>query len=131
MLQNFIFKGFQVKIPSRTKFFNKLSIHNKSCRHCGSRLYSSQIFQVLHCNLERKSFNRNNIFNFKTRCYTSEVDAQKKNGQIETLKEKTVITTNVKLKSSELRRLFSLAGPEKWTLTGNRLRSILFNKRYN
>ncbi|CAH4036769.1 unnamed protein product [Pieris brassicae] len=118
MLQNFILKGFQVKLPSRTKIFNKLSIHARPCRHCGSKFYSSQNIQVLHYSLERKTFSKTNIFTVKTRRYTSEVDAQKKNGQIETLKDKTVITTNVKLKSSELRRLFSLAGPEKWTLTG-------------
>ncbi|XP_038212629.1 ATP-binding cassette sub-family B member 10, mitochondrial isoform X1 [Zerene cesonia] len=121
MLQNLIFKGFDVKITSRTtKFFRKVPVHSRPCKHCGSRLYSSSShkFAVLPNNYERTLCSKNNIYILKTRCYTSQVDAQKKNAQIETVKDKTVITTNVKLKPSELKRLFGLAAPEKWTLTG-------------
>ncbi|CAG4953003.1 unnamed protein product [Colias eurytheme] len=121
MLQNLIFKGFDVKITSRTtKFLRKIPVHTRPCKHCGSRLYSSSSYKfgVLPNNYERTLCSKNNIYILKTRYYTSQVDAQKKSAQIETVKDKTVVTTNVKLKSSELKRLFGLAAPEKWTLTG-------------
>lgn len=55
-----------------------------------------------------------------TRLYTSQVDTQK-NEQITNVKKKVELAEtkkiNVKLKRSEYNRLFSLAGPEKWTLT--------------
>ncbi|GBP48717.1 ATP-binding cassette sub-family B member 10, mitochondrial [Eumeta japonica] len=68
------------------------------------------------------------------RYYTTQVDAQKKNVQLENLKDSRSITTNnrinVKLKSSELKRLVGLAESEKWTLTGQRMTQALRKKVY-
>ncbi|OWR45043.1 ATP-binding cassette sub-family B member 10, mitochondrial [Danaus plexippus] len=123
MLQRLFCKSFSVKnCGSQKKLLFKIPFHNHSCEQCRFRLYSSHKFTALQNNYERTLFCEKNLFFVRTRTYTSQIDAQKKNDHIETLKDKTQIATskkiNVKLKTSELKRLLSLAEPEKWTLTG-------------
>lgn len=106
---------------SHTYLYCQIPSRNQSCNHCGFRLYSSHKVSALR-NYYERSDKRIGIFYIKSRYYTSQVDAQKKNDSIATLKDKATIVPskkiNVKLKSSELKRLFNLAEPEKWTLAG-------------
>lgn len=122
MLQRIIHSSFEFKICSRkSNFLLRVPTNSKLCYQCGSRLYSRSRVPAFLNYYERSFPNRNGLFNIRLRYYTSQVDAQKKNEHIETRKDKSTLTTsnkiNVKLKPTELRRLFSLAEPEKWTLT--------------
>ncbi|XP_013194950.2 ATP-binding cassette sub-family B member 10, mitochondrial [Amyelois transitella] len=122
MLQRFIHIQLNSKISlGSVNLFCRLSSQSASCNHCGFRLYSSHKVPALRNYYERSLDKRSSIFCMKTRYYTSQVDAQKKNNHFEALKEKQTVVPankiNVKLKGSELKRLFSLAEPEKWTLT--------------
>lgn len=122
MLQRVIHSSFEFKICSRkSNFLTRVQSNYNLCFQCGSRLYSRSRVPAFLNYYERSFPNRNGLFNIRLRYYTSQVDAQKKNEHIESVKDKPTITTskkiNVKLKPSELRRLFSLAEPEKWTLT--------------
>lgn len=133
MLQRLFCKSFSVKnCGSQKKLLFKIPFHNHSCEQCRFRLYSSHKFTALQNNYERTLFCEKNLFFVRTRTYTSQIDAQKKNDHIETLKDKTQIATskkiNVKLKTSELKRLLSLAEPEKWTLTGKYIKIKCKNK---
>ncbi|VVC95380.1 unnamed protein product [Leptidea sinapis] len=118
MLQNLLTKGIHYKISSRTsQYFNLASGQLQSCKLC-VRLYSSHK-SVLPSYYGRTLLKHSSIK--RTRHYTSQVDAHKKDGAVE-LKDKAEIATskkiNVKLKPTEVKRLFTLAEPEKWTLTG-------------
>lgn len=126
MLQRLIRSKFETKISNR-QINLLLSTASKStlCHHCTIRLYSRDARQrvpVLFNYYERTFYNRNSLFNFKHRYYSTQVDAQKKNVHMETAKDDIEIGTSkniaVKLKKSELKRLFGLAEPEKWTLAG-------------
>lgn len=123
MLQRLIYSTFELKI-SRKNSQLLFNIPSKAplCQQCGSRLYSRYMVPAKRNIYERNFINKYGLFNYKFRCYTTEVDAQKKNEQFESVKEKNPIETtkkiNVKLKTSELKRLFTLAEPEKWTLAG-------------
>ncbi|XP_046967857.1 ATP-binding cassette sub-family B member 10, mitochondrial-like [Vanessa cardui] len=123
MLQRYICKNLYSKLCSRQRniLFN-LTLQAHSCKQCGFKLYSSHKVQALRNNNERSLLHGNNRFLLKLKYYSSQVDTQKKNGRVETIKDNTEIATskkiNVKLKPSELKRLLSLAEPEKWTLTG-------------
>lgn len=130
MLQRVIHSSFEFKICSRkSNFLARVPTKSNLCFQCGSRLYSRSRIPAF-VNYYEKSFpNINGLFNIRLRYYTSQVDAQKKNEHIESIKDKPTLTTskkiNVKLKPTELRRLFSLAEPEKWSLTSKyRLRII-------
>ncbi|KAJ0176046.1 hypothetical protein K1T71_008220 [Dendrolimus kikuchii] len=120
MLQRIINRSFELKISSKQmNLLYNVPVKNNLCLNCGFRLYSGHRTPVLRNYYERTHFKRNE-FNLILRYYTSQVDAQKKN-DIVTLKDKSLDTSkkiNVKLKTSELKRLLSLAEPEKWTLTG-------------
>ncbi|XP_075976553.1 ATP-binding cassette sub-family B member 10, mitochondrial isoform X2 [Anticarsia gemmatalis] len=123
MLQRLIQSKFELKLSSRhTNLLFSFSTKSSLCHQCGIRLYSRHKVPVLRNYFERNFYNRNGLCNLKLRYYTSQVDAQKKNDHIESIKDKTALETskkiNVKLKTSELKRLFGLAEPEKWTLAG-------------
>lgn len=122
MLQRVIHSSFEFKIcSSKSNFLTRVPTKSNLCFQCGSRLYSRSRVPAFINYYERSFPNRNGLFNIRLRYYTSQVDAQKKNDTIENIKDKPTLTTsrkiNVKLKPTELRRLFSLAEPEKWTLT--------------
>lgn len=123
MLQRLIHSSFELKISRRHSHL-LFNVPPKAhlCHQCGSRLYSRHKVPLLRNYYERTFYNKNALFNFKLRCYTSQVDAQKKNEHVENVTEKKAIETskkiNVKLKTSELKRLFTLAEPERWTLAG-------------
>lgn len=123
MLQRLILCKLELQISSKhTRTLFSSSIRNNLCHECGTRLYFCHKVPVLRNILGRNFYNRNGLFNFKLRYYTTQVDTQKKNEHIESIKDKTALETtkkiNVKLKTSELKRLFGLAEPEKWTLAG-------------
>ncbi|XP_047028238.1 ATP-binding cassette sub-family B member 10, mitochondrial [Helicoverpa zea] len=123
MLQRLIYNSFELKISRKnTQFLFNIPTRAPLCQQCGSRLYSRYKVPVVRNYYERTFHNRHGLFNYKLRCYTTQVDAQKKNEHIESVKEKNPLETtkkiNVKLKTSELKRLFTLAEPEKWTLAG-------------
>lgn len=125
MLQKLLTKSLDLKIPSRrVNLLLRTPIQTDACHQCGFRLYSKEV-PVLRNYCERTLFGGNDIFCMKTRYYASQVDAQKKNVSVESTNEKTTLTDskkiNVKLKPSEVKRLLSLAEPEKWTLTGKRV----------
>lgn len=121
MLQRYISKYLSAKLYNKQNnlLFN-LTFQTHSCKQCGFRSYCSQKVRTLR-NTERSLLYGKDKFFVKLR-YSTQVDAQNKNGSIETLKDKAEITTskkiNVKLKPSELKRLLTLAEPEKWTLAG-------------
>ncbi|XP_026731164.1 ATP-binding cassette sub-family B member 10, mitochondrial [Trichoplusia ni] len=123
MLQRLIYNSIELKLSGRQHLL--FSIPNKAhlCHQCGSRLNSRYKVPDL-LNYYKKSFyNRNGLFNLKLRCYSTQVDAPKTKEQIlDPITEKKTLNSskkiNVKLKTSELKRLFDLAKPEKWTLTG-------------
>lgn len=122
MLQRLIHINFSVKVSSKSG--NLLCLfppRRGACHQCGSRLYSSHKVSSLRSCYDRTSV-RNCLYLSRTRYCTSQVDAQKKAEHIEALKPKASLTSakkiNVKLKTSELKRLLGLAEPEKWKLTG-------------
>ncbi|XP_047997509.1 ATP-binding cassette sub-family B member 10, mitochondrial [Leguminivora glycinivorella] len=121
MLQRLLV-NFNIRISSRrANVLFGLPIAKHSCHHCGHRLYFSHKAPVFRNYYERTSHSRNGIFT-KSRYYSSQVDVKTKNEPIETSKVNSAVAgskkINVKLKHSELKRLFGLAAPEKWTLTG-------------
>lgn len=125
MLQRLMFTSLKVKFTSRNKnLLCRLPLQSVSCHQCGFRLYSSQKVSVLQNSFER-TFNRRGLFGVTVRYHSSQVDAQNKNDKVESLKSDVSHSTskkiNVKLKTSELKRLLGLAEPEKWKLTGKLL----------
>lgn len=131
MLQRLLCKTFSLKLCSKQKNLQfKIPFQYHSCRQCGFRLYSSHKVSVLRNNNERTLFRGLDLVLINARYYTSQVDAQKKNGHIEALKDNAEIARskkiNVKLKPTELKRLFSLAEPEKWTLAGKYILYIIY-----
>ena len=123
MLQRLIYSSFELKISRKhTQLLFNIPTKVSLCQQCGSRLYSRYKAPVLRNIYERNYPNKYGLFNYKFRCYTTQVDTQKKTETFESVKEKNPIETtkkiNVKLKTSELKRLFTLAEPEKWTLAG-------------
>ncbi|XP_023946980.2 ATP-binding cassette sub-family B member 10, mitochondrial [Bicyclus anynana] len=123
MLQRLLYSSLNVKICRRQiNLLFKIPHSSHSCEQCRFRLYSSQKVSALRNNYERTLFFRKDVRLVKSRYYTSQVDVQKKSEHVETVKDKTVLAAtkkiNVKLKSSELKRLLTLAEPEKWTLAG-------------
>ncbi|CAH0686262.1 unnamed protein product [Spodoptera exigua] len=124
MLQRLIYSSFELKISRKNSqlLFN-IPTTTKWCQECGTRLYSRyKAPVVIRNNYERNFCNKYAAFNHKIRWYTTQVDAEKKSEHIESVKEKKAIEStkkiNVKLKTSDIKRLFSLAEPEKWTLAG-------------
>lgn len=105
-----------------TNLFFSYPTKSNLCHQCSVRLYSRRKVQVLQNYYERNFCHKNGLFSYKLRYYTSQVDAQKKNDQLQNVKDKTHLEEakkiNVKLKTSEIKRLFGLAEPEKWTLAG-------------
>lgn len=124
MLQRLLHIRFDVKISSRHSnlLFGKPIIQSQSCNQCGFRLFSSHKAIALRNYYEKSSFIRNGVFCIRPRFFSSQVDAEKKSDQVDCAKAKVTLETskkiNVKLKTPELRRLFTLAEPEKWTLAG-------------
>lgn len=121
MLQRLLI-NLDVKISSRrANLLLRVPIARHSCHQCGYRLYFSHKAPVLRNYYERTP--KNVLFHTKTRYFSSQVDVKNSNTPVETVKDKAAIAPsekiNVKLKTSELKRLFGLAAPEKWTLTGN------------
>ncbi|XP_012547622.2 ATP-binding cassette sub-family B member 10, mitochondrial [Bombyx mori] len=115
-----LLQNLELKISSRhTNLWHKIQYKKYLCYQCGVRFYSHKP-KTQNC--DRTFLNKNRAFHFKLRYYTSQIDAQKNEEPIENLKNKTTLVTgkkiNVKLKTSELKRLLGLAEPEKWTLTG-------------
>lgn len=123
MLQRLIYSSFELNISRKnSRLLFNIPTSAPLCQQCGSRLYSRYKVPVIRNIYERTFSNKYGLYNYKFRCYTTQVDAQKKNEPFESVKEKNPIETtkkiNVKLKTSELKRLFTLAEPEKWTLAG-------------
>lgn len=121
MLQRLLQIRFDAKISSRhTNILFRLPFQNQSC-HCGVRLYSGRKIIWLRNAAEATAF-KNGISCVKARYFASQVDTQKKDASINALNNKGTLEAakkiNVKLKTSELKRLFNLAAPEKWNLTG-------------
>ncbi|XP_026323279.1 ATP-binding cassette sub-family B member 10, mitochondrial-like, partial [Hyposmocoma kahamanoa] len=125
MLQRLLQIRFDAKISSRhTNILFRLPFQNQSC-HCGVRLYSGRQIIWLRNAAEAPAF-KGGISCVKARSFASEVDTQKKDTSINALNNKGSLEAdkkiNVKLKTSDIKRLFNLAAPEKWNLTG----AILF-----
>lgn len=124
MFQRLIHYSFELKMYNRnTYFLLKFPSKVNKCYQCGYRLYSHhRIPPALPSNYERLFTSKPRFFNIRLRHYTSQVDARKKNDHVADLNQKESLNTskkiNVKLKPTELKRLFGLAEPEKWTLTG-------------
>lgn len=121
MLQRLLQIRFDAKISSmHTNILFRLPFQNPSC-HCGVRLYSGRKIIWLRTAAEATTF-KNRISCVKARCFASHKDALKKETSIDTLNNKGTLAAakkiNVKLKTSDLKRLFNLAAPEKWNLTG-------------
>lgn len=123
MLQRLIYSSFELKISRKnTQLLFNIPTKASLCQQCGTRLYSRYKAPVIRNYYERNFYNKYGTFNPKIRWYTTQVDAEKKNEHIESVKDKNAIVStkkiNVKLKTSDIKRLFSLAEPEKWTLAG-------------
>lgn len=123
MLQRLIYSSFELKISRKnTQLLFNIPTKASLCQQCGTRLYSRYKAPVIRNYYERNFYNKYGTFNPKIRLYTTQVDAEKKNEHIESVKDKNAIVStkkiNVKLKTSDIKRLFSLAEPEKWTLAG-------------
>lgn len=121
MLQRLLQIKLDTKITSRhTKILFRLPFQNQSC-HCGVRLYTGRKIIWLQNAAETADF-KSGISCVKARSFASQVDAQKKETSINVLNNKGTLEAakkiNVKLKTSDLKRLFNLAAPEKWNLTG-------------
>lgn len=122
MLQRLI-HSFELKISGRNKsFLFRIPVKSNLCHQCGFRLYCHKVPVILG-RYERTFPDRHGLFHLRLRYLTSKVDAQKKNDHIESINNKLEASKkiNVKLKTSELKRLFGLAQPEKWTLTGKQI----------
>lgn len=123
MLQRLVHVTLNVKVCNRynTLLFG-IPFRSQARHHCGFRLYSSHKVSALRNYYERTAIGGNGLTLFKHRFYSSQVDTQGKNAQVESVHLRTTIDTSKKVdlksKTSELKRLFSLAAPEKWTLTG-------------
>lgn len=120
MLQRVLHSTFILKACTRkSSILLRALSKQKLCYQCGFRLSHQRTSRFLE--YEKSFSNKNGLLTL--RYYTSQVDAQKKNDHIDNIKAKERLTTskkiNVKLKTSEMKRLLSLAEPEKWTLTGN------------
>ncbi|XP_028156516.1 ATP-binding cassette sub-family B member 10, mitochondrial [Ostrinia nubilalis] len=123
MLQRLLHIRFDVKISSRhSNLLFRTANHSLPCNQCGFRLFSSHKAVALRNYYEKSSFIRNGIYCIKPRYFSSQVDAEKKDAPVDCVKTKAPLETtkkiNVKLKTSEVKRLFTLAEPEKWTLAG-------------
>lgn len=121
MLQRLLQIRFDAKISSRhTNILFRLPFQNQSC-HCG-RLYSGRQIIWLRNAAEEAATFKSGISCVKARSFSSPVDSQKKDTSINALNNKGTLEAakkiNVKLKTSDLKRLFNLAAPEKWNLTG-------------
>ncbi|XP_059062838.1 ATP-binding cassette sub-family B member 10, mitochondrial [Achroia grisella] len=122
MFQRLTNINFNSKMYIRHTNFLSLLTQKECFNQRGFRLFSSH--KATLRNYYERSFNvhGSKIFYIIPRFFTSQVDTQKKNEHIQTLKDKETLVSSgkikVKLKPSELKRLFSLAQPEKWTLTG-------------
>lgn len=127
LLQRIIHNSFDSILCNRkVNIFLSNSTRSILCFQCGSRFFSRSRVPGLLNYYERSFFpNRNGLFSARLRYYTSEINAEKKNEHIANIKDKPSLTDtnkiNVKLKPSELRRLFTLAEPEKWKLTSKYL----------
>ncbi|CAG9788382.1 unnamed protein product [Diatraea saccharalis] len=119
MLQRLLQVRLDVRISIRsTKSLLRIPVRSQSCNQCKFRLFSSHKDVKYY---EKSSFSRARIFWFKPRYFSTQVDAEKKTDAVDCVKESSLKSSkkiNVKLKTSELRRLLTLAGPEKWTLAG-------------
>lgn len=121
MLQRLLQIRFDAKISSsHMNMLLRLPFQNQSC-HCGVRLYSDRKITWLRTAAEAAAF-RSGISCVKSRSFASQVDAEKKETSVNALNNKGTLEAakkiNVKLKTSELKRLLNLAAPEKWNLTG-------------
>ncbi|XP_030036699.2 ATP-binding cassette sub-family B member 10, mitochondrial isoform X1 [Manduca sexta] len=113
--------NFELKLSSKqANILFRVPLKNNLCHQCGFRLYGQKAAVLRNC-YNRTFPDRFGIYNLRLRYYTSQVDVQKKNDHIEKLKDQATLATskkiNAKLKPSEIKRLFGLAEPEKWTLT--------------
>ncbi|CAH0400233.1 unnamed protein product [Chilo suppressalis] len=119
MLQRLLQVRLDLIISSRhTNLLLRIPIKSQSCNHCKFRLLSSHKDVKYY---EKSSFNKTRILWIKPRYFSSQVDADKKSEPTDCVNESSLKPTkkiNVKLKTSELKRLFTLAEPEKWTLAG-------------
>lgn len=121
MLQRLLQIRFDAKISSmNTNILFRLPFQNQSCR-CGVRLYSGRKIIWLRTASQGTTI-KNGLSCVKARSIASQIDTQKKETSINTLNNKGTLEPakkiNVKLKTSDLKRLFNLAAPEKWNLTG-------------
>lgn len=122
MLQRLIRVNLNIKICSRhNELLLRIPVRNQSTHNCGFRLYSSHKVSALRNYYERTSLRYNGLF-LKPRLYSSQVETQNRDRQIDSIHSKNAVETTKKIdlksKTSEIKRLFSLAAPEKWTLTG-------------
>lgn len=136
MFQRLIHNSFELKMYSKSTYF-LLGLPSKfnKCYQCRFRLYSQHRMQpALPSYYERLFSSRPRLFNIRLRHYSSQIDTHKKNDDVENLKEKETLDTskkiNVKLKPTEVKRLFGLAEPEKWTLTGEFLDRLILAFKY-
>nr|ASS36019.1 ABCB10 [Samia ricini] len=111
--------SIELKISSRHKnYLFRNVVKSNLCQQCEFYL-SCHKLPVILGRYERTLPNRHELVHLRLRYLSSEVDAQKKNDHIDSIKNKLEASKkiNVKLKTSELKRLFGLAEPEKWTLS--------------
>lgn len=123
MLQRLVHITLNVKICNRhNPLLFGIPFWSQARHNCGFRLYSSHKVSALRNYYERTAIKGSGLISLKSRFYSSQVDTQRNNAQFESVNLKTSIGKSKKVdlrsKSSELKRLLSLAAPEKWTLTG-------------
>ncbi|XP_013173003.1 PREDICTED: ATP-binding cassette sub-family B member 10, mitochondrial-like [Papilio xuthus] len=123
MLQRLVHVTLNVKVCNRhNPLLFGIPFRSQARHHCGFRLYSSHKVSALRNYYERTAIRGSGLMSLKSRIYSSQVDTQRKNAQLESVHLRTTIGTSKKVdlksKTSEVKRLFSLAAPEKWTLTG-------------
>ncbi|CAK1582701.1 unnamed protein product [Parnassius mnemosyne] len=119
MIQRLIHVSLNLKVCSKhNHLLFRIPILRQSVHHCGFRLYSSHKVSALRNYYERTFISSNRIKFIWSRFYSSQVNTQKNDSQTDSLNSKTTKKIDLKSKTSEFKRLFSLAAPEKWTLTG-------------
>ncbi|XP_041981703.1 ATP-binding cassette sub-family B member 10, mitochondrial [Aricia agestis] len=126
MLHRLITKSFGIKLCSRNNnvIFSLSKRNNSLCNQCGLRVYSSHKISALRNYCDRTLLHKKDTQLINIRYYASQdVDkTETKSDHIDKRNQNKTIDSsekiNVKLKPSELKRLLSLAEPEKWTLTG-------------
>ncbi|KAL4715629.1 hypothetical protein ACJJTC_006208 [Scirpophaga incertulas] len=113
-------RNFTIQLSSKhTHIFLKIPHRIQSCNQCGFRLFSS--YKDVRFN-ENLNIIKHRINKIKPRYLSSHINTEKNSEIVNSTKENSELDSSkkitVKLKKTELKRLLTLAEPEKWTLAG-------------